>query len=140
MRHLRLVYNFVAATHDAFPPNPVVILSQARAWAPERRRRTLISAHQLPAWWRAVMQEPRHARDFLLIALFTGMRRGEIATLRWDNVDVVGRTLILPKTKNGHPLILPMSPFLTDLVFGEARDCGTDRVGFSRHWPERPCR
>ncbi len=42
MRHFRSVYNFVAATNDDMPPNPVDILRQARAWAPERRRRTLI--------------------------------------------------------------------------------------------------
>jgi len=51
MRHLRSVYNVTAAAHDEFPPNPVTILTQARAWFPERRRRTAISARDLPAWW-----------------------------------------------------------------------------------------
>jgi integrase len=116
MRHFRSVYNFVAATNEALPPNPVTILRQARAWAPERRRRTLITVHQLPAWWAAVMRENELARDFLIVALFTGMRRSEIARLRWEHVDLVGRTLHLPKTKNGDPLDLPLSSFLADLV------------------------
>ncbi len=83
MRHLRSVYNFTAAAHDEFPPNPVSILTQARAWFPERRRRGVVAAHDLPAWWAAVMEEPEYSRDFLLIALFTGMRRNEIATLKF---------------------------------------------------------
>jgi integrase len=116
MRHLRSVYNFVAATHEEYPSNPVAILTQARTWAPERRRRRLVPAHDLFAWWAAVMQEQPLARDFLLVALFTGMRRREIAGLRWENVDLRGRTLTVPKTKNGEPLTLPLSSFLTRLL------------------------
>src|SRR5215204_2671147 len=85
MRHLRSVYNFLAVTHDDLPPNPVSVLSQARAWAPERRRRRLIPAEGLHEWWSAVCEENPAGRDFLCVALFTGMRRGEIAGLRWDS-------------------------------------------------------
>ena len=116
MRHLRSVYNFVAATQDDFPPNPVTILGQARAWYRERRRQTVVTAQDLPMWWKAVMAEPDYARDFLLMALFTGMRRGELMALRWDNVDLIARTLHLPTTKNGDPLNLPLSTFLADLL------------------------
>ena len=56
MRHLRSVYNFVAATQDEFPPNPVLILSQARAWYRERRRQTLVSATDLPSGGRRWLQ------------------------------------------------------------------------------------
>lgn len=50
MRHLRSIYNFTAATTDNFPPNPVIILTQARAWNKEKRRRTLIPIHKLKDW------------------------------------------------------------------------------------------
>ena len=116
MRHLRSVYNFIAATQEDFPPNPVLILSQARAWYRERRRQTLVTAVDLPNWWRAVMAEPEYSRDFLLSALFTGMRRGELMKLRWENVDLQSRTLHLPTTENGDPLNLPLSGFLADLL------------------------
>lgn len=116
MRHLRSVYNVTAASHDEFPPNPVIILTQARALFPERRRRSAISAHDLPAWWVAVMEEPEYSRDFLLIALFTGMRRNEIAALRWDQIDLKGRGLHIPQTKNGDPLDLPLAGFIVDLL------------------------
>lgn len=42
MRQLRSVYNVMAATHDDRPLNPVSILTQARAWYPERRRRGVV--------------------------------------------------------------------------------------------------
>ena len=129
MRHFRSIYNFVAATQDDFPPNPVQILTQARAWYKERRRQTVITAADLPAWWEAVMAEPEYARDLLLTGLFTGMRRGELIKLRWENVDLKNKVLRLPTTKNGDPLNLPMSNFLADLL-GErwARNNGSPWV------------
>ena len=62
------------------------------------------------------MSEPDYARDFLLMALFTGMRRGELQRLQWQNLDLEERKLHLPKTKNGDPLTLPLSGFLLDLL------------------------
>lgn len=116
MRHLRSVLNFTSATVGELPPNPVTILTQARAWHVERRRRTLIPIHGLPRWHRVVMAEDEHARDFLLVALFTGVRRSEIATLRWEHIGLEARVLTVPRTKNGEPLILPLSRPLYDLL------------------------
>lgn len=125
-RHFRSVYNFIAATEENLPPNPVSILSQARAWNKERRRQTIVEAKQLPAWWSAVMDEPEYSRDFLLIALFTGMRRNEIASLRWENIDLDERKLHLPTTKNGDPLLLPLSDFLFNLLWKRKESAGAN--------------
>jgi integrase len=116
MRHLRSIYNFVSAAQDNLPQNPVLILSQARAWYREKRRQTVVTAFDLPAWWEAVMAEPDYSRDFLLTALFTGMRRSEVMALRWENIDLKAKTLHLPSTKNGDPLTLPLSEFLAQLL------------------------
>jgi integrase len=125
MRHLRSVYNFTSAAHGELPPNPVSILTQARAWNAERRRRSVVPAHGLPKWWRAVHAEEDYVRDFLLIALFTGMRRSEVARLRWEFIDLEGRTLAVPTTKNGDRLELPLSNFLHDLMLAR-RDSDPD--------------
>ena len=125
MRQFRSIYNFTAATDEELPPNPVTILTQARAWYPERRRRTVVAAHDLPCWWTAVMQEPDYSRDILLVALFTGMRRSEITSLRWEFVSLEKRSLHIPKTKNGDPLDLPLSDFLVDLFRARKEDVGS---------------
>lgn len=114
-RYFRSVYNFTAATFDDFPANPVTILTQARAWNKQRRRQTVVPANLLPAWWKATIAEDATTRDILLMALFTGMRRSEITSMSWDNIDLMSRTLTIPKTKNGDPLTLPLSEFLCDL-------------------------
>lgn len=50
----------------------------------------------------------------ILLAVETGMRRGEILSLRWEHIDHQGRSLLIPHSKNGHSRILP----LTDAVAG----------------------
>jgi len=42
-------------------------------------------------------------------ALATGMRRGEVLSLTWQNVDFENRVAFLPITKNGEPRRVPLS-------------------------------
>lgn len=42
------------------------------------------------------------------LALHTGMRRGELLSVRWEHIDRDKRTLFLPMTKNGHPRTVPL--------------------------------
>ena len=43
-------------------------------------------------------------------ALESGMRRGEITGMKWEQVDLQKKTVILPETKNGQKRIVPLSP------------------------------
>jgi integrase len=54
-------------------------------------------------------------RDYLLLLLFTGARRREMACLKWESVDLEGKIFTLIITKNGKPLILPMSDFIYEI-------------------------
>ncbi|MBU2798963.1 site-specific integrase [Acidithiobacillus sp. VAN18-4] len=46
----------------------------------------------------------------IVLAVETAMRREELASLTWENVDLQSRSLFLPKTKNGEPRTVPLSP------------------------------
>lgn len=43
------------------------------------------------------------------LALETAMRRGELLSLRWENVNLMAQTALLPMTKNGTARIVPLS-------------------------------
>ncbi|WP_417490343.1 tyrosine-type recombinase/integrase [Maricaulis sp.] len=129
-RHFRSVFNFAAASNDELPANPVTILTQARAWHREHRRRTIIASCDLPKWWKAVLAEPSEGRDIMLVALFTGMRRSEVLGLKWEHLDLRGCQLTLPKTKNGDPLELPLSKFLCSLLRDRAELVGQNEWVF----------
>ena len=52
--------------------------------------------------------EPHYAR-VVRFALATGMRRGEVLSLTWQNLDAVARVALLPITKNGEARRVPLS-------------------------------
>ena len=43
------------------------------------------------------------------LAVETGMRRGEIISIQWDNLDLEKRTLLIPHSKNGYARTIPLT-------------------------------
>jgi integrase len=117
MRVVRALFNFAHATYDICPVNPVIYLTHVRGWGKETRRRTYIKPHDLQKWWQAVQDlENDTYRDFFLLMLFTGLRKGEAQKLRWDDIDFIDRTFVVTDTKNGDPLTLPLGDFLLSML------------------------
>ncbi len=125
MRYLRALFNFAINRYEPhITDNPVKHLSMTRGWYPVERRQTYIKEHELKPWFRAVMalendaqtQTRETARDYMLLLLFTGLRRDEGARLNWVNVDLKARTLCIPDTKNREPHILPLPDFLLEML------------------------
>lgn len=50
------------------------------------------------------------------LALETAMRRGELLSLRWENIDLQARTAFLPDTKNGESRTVPLSSAATQVL------------------------
>jgi integrase len=74
---------------------------------PRERRLTEV---ELKALDEALRQcRNKFVRPAFLFALATGMRRGEVLSLRWSNVDLQEATAFLPITKNGHSRSVPLS-------------------------------
>jgi integrase len=61
---------------------------------------------------------PDYLRPPVTMAYQTGMRRGEILSLQWDNVDLLNRQVTLNpgETKNGKGRILPLGQELLDVL------------------------
>ena len=55
-------------------------------------------------------------KQVFLFAIATGMRRGEILSLTWEQVDIEKRTAHLPMTKNGEARTVPLSPAALGLL------------------------
>jgi integrase len=54
-------------------------------------------------------------------AVTTAMRRGELLSLRWEHVDLHGRTAFLPDTKNGDSRTVPLSSTAVQVLAGLPR-------------------
>ena len=59
---------------------------------------------------------PTYLRPILTIAYHTGMRMGEILSLQWNQVNMVEKTILLNKTKNGETRLLYLHGELFDVV------------------------
>jgi integrase len=116
VRLVKLLYDFAARRDDTLPRNPVRL--RGSEWHKVSPRRRPISVDQLADWYRAVCALPPVGRDYLLLCLFTGLRRREAAGLTWAEVDFNERAIRLPavRAKNNRALALPMTDFVRDLL------------------------
>ena len=108
---LRSVYRRPCVDHENLR-NPVELwLAAGGRFNKMRRRRISGPAEVLPSWRagiEALDLEPA-VRDVFLIGFYTGMRRGEIFSLRWARIDLDRRILRVEETKTGEPLELPIT-------------------------------
>jgi len=55
-------------------------------------------------------------KPIVQLALATAMRRGELLSLRWENINLRVRTAYLPTTKNGDSRTVPLSSGALDIL------------------------
>jgi integrase len=62
-----------------------------------------------------------HLKPIVITALNTGMRKGEILNLKWNNVDLRHGFILLDITKNGERREIPINDTLKDVLQGITR-------------------
>jgi integrase len=50
-----------------------------------------------------------YLEEKIVLAVHTGLRRGSLFNLRWDQIDYANRVMRIPRTKSGRPLSLPLN-------------------------------
>jgi integrase len=128
---LRLLWNYAAERDSTMPPkNPVGRLR--RGWFAIQPRTRMVPAEHMPKFYRAVLELANAIqRDYVLLLLFTGMRKSEAASLTWEDVDLVRRVLRVPaaRTKAGRKLDLPMTDVVHRMLVAR-RALGRDKFVF----------
>ena len=69
-------------------------------------RDRFVTAEELPHVLGAIMESTQ--RDFFLLALLTGARRGNIQSMAWRDLDLQSKVWRIPTTKNGDPQVVPL--------------------------------
>jgi integrase len=67
----------------------------------EHKRERFLQPDELPAFFRAVAQEPNETiRDYVLLSLLTGARRSNVQAMRWSEINWAATTWRIPETKS----------------------------------------
>ena len=118
MSFLRSVYRRPCVDYEGLR-NPVEMWLAGGGRYHRKKRRTISSpAEVLPRWREGLekaVRNPVH-RDLFLFGVYTGMRRGEIMALRWDDVDLEAGLFRVEETKSGTPLELPITRRLGEIL------------------------
>ena len=111
MSLLRSIYRRPCVDHESLR-NPVDLwLAGGGRYNRKTRRKIPAPAEILPRWRVGIETAVTSPvlRDALWLGLYTGMRRGEVLTLRRERVDMAARVLRVEETKTGAPLELPIT-------------------------------
>ena len=78
---------------------------------------------------------PRWIKEIILLDIQTGLRQGELITLRWPMVDLSRRVVTIPRpnTKNNEPKTVPLNDIAMDILKNRPRSLQTDLVFFTRN-------
>jgi integrase len=113
-----------AAEHDLHKgDNPAQGVKKLRAATRDR----FLQADELPRFFKALADEPNQTiRDYIVVSLLTGARRGNVLAMEWREVNLERATWTIPaaKTKTGTDYTLPLTPVAVQVL--EARQAVAD--------------
>jgi integrase len=87
--------------------NPVATIGREEK-NPERVRERVYSSDEIQRLSVSLEQEPKAWRAYFALTLHYGTRKSELLSARWEHVDFVARTLIVPNNKASRMLVLPL--------------------------------
>jgi len=77
----------------------------------EESRDRFLQRDELERFFRALLAyHDATLRDFFLLALLTGARRGNLQAMRWVDVNLDSAIWRIPKTKSGEPVLVHLTP------------------------------
>ncbi|UCM85576.1 MAG: tyrosine-type recombinase/integrase [Rickettsia endosymbiont of Culicoides impunctatus] len=101
---LRSIFN-KAIEWELLKINPVVGIKKHK----EHSRDRYLTREELPKFFVVLSEEKNQLiKDFILISLYTSARKGNVLTMRWENIRFVDKIWYIPNTKNGIPQSLPL--------------------------------
>ncbi len=102
---LRSIYNHAINNLELSIVNPATSVRMFREESRDRR----LSPDELPAFFRALADEPNHdIKDYVFLALFTGARRSNLLSMRWDEISMEQKLWVIPASKSKNGLAMPV--------------------------------
>ncbi len=113
---MRKIYNW-GISREIVETNPCQRIERPSA---EVQRQRVLNDDEIRAVWRAFDQEPPYMSAMFKLRVLTAQRGGEIAHMRWKDIDVGAGWWTIPGeyTKNGLAHRVPLSPEALEVLGG----------------------
>ena len=140
MRVVRALFNYAIGQYEdsrgepLFVHNPVTRITHNKGWSKENIRQGVVHKHDLKKWYEGVMKLPLQdnnikslnssevVRDWLILLMFTGLRRSEALALKWSDIDVNNHSFTIEDTKNNESHSLPITFKIQEVLDRRKRD------------------
>jgi integrase len=96
------------------PVNPVEEITLP---APSKARNRRLEPEDAERFWKGVERaRASWVKPFVTLAIETGMRRGELLSIRWQDVSTSTSVIRIKQTKNGHERVIPLTPLAVQTI------------------------
>jgi integrase len=102
---LRRIFNIAIEEWELCKENPVRKVLRTLGRADNKRVRYLTSEEIQ----RLMQAFPGWLKPIIVLARHTGLRRGNLLELKWEQVNLSKRLIVVSRTKNGEPIGIPLS-------------------------------
>ena len=139
-RLVRALFNYAMGQYEdskgepLFLHNPVMRITSQKLWFKEKIRQGVVMKYDLKKWYEGVMKLPQQddnvhidtsaevVQDFLIFAMFSGLRRNEVLEMKWSDIDFQNHSFTLEDTKNNESHSLPLNFKLDEVLERRMRD------------------
>jgi integrase len=141
---LRAVYYWAKNHMDWKGENPASITLFSER---QHRRSRFLQADELARLWTALSTEPsRDLQHFVILALFSGARKSDVLSARWENISFEPPVWTIPDPKNKEPYAVPLMAEVVTILQDRQKEAKTEWVfpsrgqtghlmGFKHSWP-----
>lgn len=83
----------------------------------EKSRERFLQPEEAPRFFQALdMEENQTLKHFIYILLYTGQRKGNVRSMRWQDISFDRQEWHIPETKNGESHTVPLVPQAVELL------------------------
>ena len=114
LEKIKAIYN-KAIANGWIGSNPAIGVDKFK----EKSKDRILTLDEIPKFFRALEAEhKRTVKDFILVGLFTAVRKTNILTMQWKDLklDAEIPTWVIEETKNGESHIVPLPKILAELL------------------------
>jgi integrase len=99
----------------------------------EASRTRFLQPEELARLFKALRKTPADVRDFVNLSLWTGARKSDVLSMRWENLSLPDNRWEVPNPKSRNPYVIALTPEASEILASRRRRNGKSPWVFPGH-------